>query len=309
MPHHREVDTINRRSGIAFAFLTPNLLGFMVFTFLPVLAALGLSLYRWDLFHAPSFVGLRNFVELLGWYQEDGQIHANDPGFWKYLGNTLFLMMGIPVNMAAALFIALVLNQKIRGRVFFRTVFFLPTICTGVGVMLLWMWIYNPEFGLLNHLLSLVGVEGPSWLRSYAWAKPSIMIMGLWGAMGGTNMIIYLAGLQGIPPELYEAADIDGASSAAKFWYVTLPALTPTTFFIFITSVIGGFQGGFDAAYVMTRGGPDGATTTISYYIFEHAFQWFNMGYAATIAVVLFALVLLVTLVNWKFGGKRVQYV
>jgi len=274
-----------------------------------VLVALGLSLYRWDLFHAPDFVGLKNFADLLGWYHDDGQLRANDPEFWKYLGNTLFLMMGIPVNMAAALFIALVLNQKLRGRVVFRTVFFLPTICMGVGVMLLWMWIYNPEFGLINHLLSLVGVQGPAWLKSYAWAKPSIMIMGLWAAMGGTNMIIYLAGLQGIPPELYEASEIDGAGPWQQFLSITLPSLTPTTFFIFITSVIGGFQGGFDAAYVMTRGGPDGATTTISYYIFNHAFQWFNMGYAAAIAVVLFALVLIVTLINWRFGGKRVEYV
>lgn len=301
---------MKRNQGLAATiFLAPNLIGFLTFTFLPVIAALVLSLCRWDLFSEPSFAGVRNFVDLLGWYREGGRIHANDPEFWKYLGNTLFLMMGIPINMAAALFIALVLNQKLRFRVFFRTIFFLPTICMGVGVMLLWMWIYNPEFGLLNHLLAAVGIHGPSWLKSYAWAKPAIMLMGLWAAMGGTNMIIYLAGLQGIPPELYEAADIDGASGWHRFWYITFPSLTPTTFFIFITSVIGGFQGGFDAAYIMTRGGPDGATTTISYYTFLHGFQYFNMGYAAAIAVVLFFLVLIVTLVNWKFGGKRVEYV
>ncbi|HOM80587.1 MAG TPA: sugar ABC transporter permease [Armatimonadota bacterium] len=298
-----------RENLTALAFLSPNLIGFLIFTLLPVLAGFLLSLCHWDLFHPPRFVGLRNFVDLLGWYTDEGKVHANDPRFWKYLGNTFFLMMGIPINMAASLLLAMVLNQKLVGRTFFRTIFFLPTICMGVGVMLLWMWILNPEFGLLNYLLSLVNIQGPAWLKSYAWAKPSLMMMQLWVAMGGTSMILYLAGLQGIPPELYEAADVDGASGWDRFRHITLPLLTPTTFFIFITSVIGGFQGGFDAAYIMTRGGPDGATTTISYYIFSHAFEWFNMGYAAAIAVVLFGLVLVVTLINWRYGGKRVHYV
>ena len=298
-----------RHNWTALAFLTPNLLGFALFTSLPVLAAFALSLFRWDLFHAPKFVGLQNFVDLLGWHAEDGQTKMNDPEFWKYLGNTLFLMMAIPINMAGAMFLAIVLNQKIRGRVLFRTIFFLPTICAGVGVMLLWKWIYNPEFGLLNYLLSLVGIKGPLWLQSYHLAKPSLMLMGLWSGIGGTSMVLYLAGLQGISPELYEAAEIDGANAWQKFAHITYPMLMPTTFFIFITSVIGGFQGGFESAYVMTGGGPAGATTTISYYIYNHAFQWFNMGYAATIAVVLFGLVLLVTLLNWRYGGRRVQYV
>jgi multiple sugar transport system permease protein len=134
------------------------------------------------------------------------------------------------------------------------------------------------------------------------------MIMGFWGSMGGTSMILYLAGLQGISPQLYEAAEIDGANAWHKFRYITFPMLSPTTFFIFITSVIGGFQGGFQAAYVMTKGGPNGATSTISYYIYNHAFQWFNMGYAAAISVVLFAMVFVVTMINWRFGGRKVNY-
>ncbi len=324
--------TIHRRRNLTgFLFLAPNLLGFLVFTAVPVGAAFTLSLFQWDLFHPPRFVGLQNFVDLLGWFRDAEGRHLADPRFWKYLWNTLFLMTAIPIQMAASLFLAIVLNQKIRGRVLFRTVFYLPTVCAGVGIMLLWMWIYNPEFGLFNTLIKAIvdvfnagavrlahlfpgvsvrplTVPQPPWLKGYHWAKPSLMIMRVWGGMGGTSMILYLAGLQGISPELYEAAEIDGAGPWQRFRHITLPMLTPTTFFIFITSVIGGFQGGFDAAYVMTRGGPDGATTTISYYIFNHAFRWFNMGYAAAIAVVLFFIVFAVTLVNWKYGGRKVNY-
>ena len=299
-----------RRSNLTgFAFLAPNMTGFLVFTLIPVTAAFGLSLFEWNLFQPPQFVGLRNFVDLLGISSDEAGGYCNDPRFWKFLGNTFFLMMNIPICMAASLFLAIVLNQKIKGRVIFRTVFYLPTICSGIGIMLLWMWVFNPEFGLANSVLKLVGIRGPLWLKSYHWAKPSIMLMGLWGAMGGTSMILYLAGLQGVPPQLYEAAEIDGATTWQQFRHITFPMLTPTTFFIFITGVIGGFQGGFQAAYVMTQGGPNGATSTISYYIYNHAFQWFNMGYAAAISVVLFGLVFVVTLINWKFGGKKVNYV
>ena len=298
-----------RNNAAALAFLAPNLMGFLVFTSVPVIAAFALSLFRWDLFSPPRFVGLANYIDLLGWHTEDGATKANDSDFWQYLGNTLFLMLVIPLNMAGSMFLAIVLNQKLRCRVLFRTVFFLPTVCAGVGIMLLWKWLYNPEFGLLNHLLSLVGIDGPLWLQSYPWAKPSLMIMTLWVGVGGVNMILYLAGLQGVSPELYEAAEIDGAGAWGKFVHITYPMLMPTSFFIFITSMIAGFQGGFEMAYVMTRGGPAGATTTVSYYIYNHAFQFFNMGYAATIAVVLFALVFVVTLLNWRYGGRRVQYV
>jgi len=298
-----------RKNFVALAFLSPNLLGFLVFTSFPVIFALGLSLFRWDLFHSPQFVGLQNFSDLLGWSSENGGRTANDPEFWKYLGNTLFLMIGIPINIGASLVLALVLNQKLPGRVFFRSIFYLPSLCAGVGLMLLWLWIYNPELGLLNYLLARFSIRGPDWLNSYHWAKPSLMLMGLWGAMGGANMIIFLAGLQRVPPELYEAARMDGANAWQCFRHITWPMLMPTTFFILITSVIFGFQGDFDSVYVMTRGGPEGATTTLSYYIFNHAFQWFNMGYAAAITAVLFVLVLILTLLLWRFGGKEMHYV
>jgi multiple sugar transport system permease protein len=218
-------------------------------------------------------------------------------------------MMGIPIGMALSLALAVLVNQRLRGTVFFRSVFFLPSVCSGVALLMLWSWLYNPEFGLINQSIrALTGSEGPPWLTHTAWAKPALIIMGLWTNMGGRNMLLYLAALQGIDPTLYEAADIDGAGAWAKFRRITWPMLSPTTFFIFIMSVIGGFQTGFEQAYVMTKGGPAGSTTTLSYYIFTEAFVELNMGYASAIAWFLFLLVFLVTLINWKFGGRLVHY-
>ncbi len=255
-----------------------------------------------------KWIGFENFFRLLWFHYEGGLPIANDPLFWKYLGNTGFLMLVIPFSMAGSLLLAIIMNQRLKGIVFFRTVYFLPSISAGVALFMLWRWIYNPDFGLLNSFLAKLGIIGPAWLSSIAWAKPALMIMGFWTAIGGYNMILYLAGLQGIDPGLYEAASIDGANSWQKFRNVTWPMLSPTTFFVFIMSVIGGFQGGFQAAYIMTGGGPAGATTTISYYIYNNAYQWFKMGYAASIAWVLFILVFCVTILNWKVGGKVVNY-
>ena len=264
---------------------------------LPILAALFLAFVKWDMLSPMEFVGFANFKKLL-----------SEPDFWKFSYNTVFLMLVIPVQMLGSLFLAIALNQKLKGIVVFRTIYFLPTICSGVALLILWKWIYDYENGLFNMMLARLGIEGPNWLGSIAWAKPAIMIMTFWTAVGGYNMILYLASLQGISPDLYEAADIDGASQWQRFWSITWPLVSPTTFFIFITSVIGGFQGGFEAAYILTRGGPAHATTTISYYIYNHAYQWFNMGYASAISWVLFIAVFLATAINWKFGGKRVVY-
>jgi multiple sugar transport system permease protein len=295
------------RSITAFAFLSPNLLGFLAFELLPVSATVILSLFRWDLFTPPCFVGLQNFEDLLGFTRRDGSMEWNDPYFWKYLGNTLFLMLSIPLTMAGALLLAILLNQELRGRNLFRMIFFLPSISGGVGMLLLWRYVLNAEFGLINQGLAFFGIEGPNWLGSYHWAKPSLILISVWAGVGGVGMLIYLAALRGIPRELYEAAQIDGAGPWAKFRNITWPQLAPATFFIFVTSIIGGFQGGFSLAYVLTRGGPDGATTTIDYFIYQHGFEFFNMGYAAAIAVVLFAIVLLATLLQWRLGKEAVS--
>jgi len=223
-------------------------------------------------------------------------------------------MFSIPVCMMASLGLAIALNRKIKGESVFRTLFFLPSICPGVAVAILWLWILNPDFGMLNNVLYWIGkflgfnLPGPLWLNSLGWSKPSLMLMNFWVAIGGFNMILYLAALQGIPRDFYEAAEIDGANGWQKFWAITWPQISPTTFFIFIMSVIGGFQGGFMQAYIMTGGGPGGATTTLEYYIFNNLYVWQNVGYAAAIAWFLFVVIFVVSLINWRFGGKLVNY-
>ncbi|OGX03099.1 MAG: hypothetical protein A3G87_09495 [Omnitrophica bacterium RIFCSPLOWO2_12_FULL_50_11] len=289
-----------------YGFLLPNFVGFLVFTSLPVLASLLLSFMTVDLIAEPKiyqFVGLKHFRDLL-----------SDPDFWKYCWNTVVLMAAIPFSIAGSLLLALGLNQRLKGVVFFRTIYFLPTICSGVAIYVLWRLIYNPDFGALNTGIAAFGqflglrLEGPNWLTDEAWAKPAIIIMSVWQQVGGYNMILYLAALQGVPRDLYEAAEIDGANGWQKFWSVTWPQISPTTFFIATMSIIGGFQTGFDQAYILTGGGPNGATTTIMYYIFNNFYIWQKMGYAAAISWVLFIVIFAVTLLKWKVFGKLVYY-
>ncbi|MFA6320968.1 MAG: sugar ABC transporter permease [Candidatus Omnitrophota bacterium] len=297
-----------------YLFILPNFLGFAIFTLVPVILSFLLSFVSWDMLSAPKFIGLANFINLVGFHKEAGLFVANDPLFWKCLGNTLYLMMIIPIEIMASLGLALIVNHKIKGINLFKTIYFLPTITNGVAICLLWAWIYNFDFGLLNNIIikfgNLLGVhlQGIPWLTSTAWAKPSLMMMGLWIMMGGYNMILFLAALQGVPRELYEAAEIDGAGSWERFWAITWPMISPTTFFIAVMAVIGGFQGGFMQAYIMTGGGPDRSTTTLEYLIYNHLYSWQHVGYAAGIAWFVFIIVFLVTLFNWRFGGKLVQY-
>lgn len=306
----RRRSTRRGETAAAALFLAPNVSGFLVFTFLPILAALALSLAEWDPIAEPlsqiRFVGLKNFANLLVFHQSKGGWQANDPDFWQFTGNTLFLMLAIPASMVLSFALALALHQKLRGIIVFRTIYFLPSIASGVGTLILWIWIFNPQYGPTNMALRMAGVKGPNWLQDYFWAKPAVMLMGLATTVGGPNAVLYLAGLQDVPQDLYEAATLDGAGAWARFRHVTWPALRPVTFFIFVMSVIDGFQGGFDVAYVMTQGGPDGATTTLSYYIWRQAFQFFHLGYAASVAVVQFAAVAAVTALLWRYGGEAV---
>jgi len=279
-----------------YTFLLPNITGFLIFTFLPVLASLVLAFCQWDIITKIKFVGVSNFVRLI-----------QDKLFWKYFYNTVYFMLGIPIGMAVSLSLALLMNQKLRGIVFFRTIYFMPVVSSMVAVALLWRWIYNPDFGLLNSFLRMIGLRNPpQWLASTAWAKPAIMIMWIWKG-AGYNMVLYLAALQGIPQQLYEAAEIDGANSWQSFWNITFPMLAPTNFFIVITGIIGGFQA-FGELYVMTGGGPAGSTTTVVYYIYNNAFQWFKMGYASAISWFLFLIIFSITLLQWKYAGQKVEY-
>ncbi|MFA6293480.1 MAG: sugar ABC transporter permease [Victivallales bacterium] len=485
--------TSNFLAGIGF--LSPNIIGFLAFTTIPLLFSMVLAFSNWDLrlhnmFHEESikFVGMKNFFQLF---------HERD--FWKFLGNTLFFMIGAPVAIAGSLIAAILLNKDLKGKksgVFkiifpgsilfvscvmltlvgmgaaaltilivgvvgvtivsgilfgqtvYRTLFYLPNFTSGVAVFILWKKLYSPQTGpinavldkplasvgnvvnatpswvisaggwvflligtyillrvvrtLVNHwkegdlghcalgfsiffailpsffavlwapspyaklaipalavagllfylsfnlrvrefpcpiwhgigtgfmisMVSLVpmfiligfavalanlpalssdGLQPPDWLTSYNWAKPAIMLMGLWGAIGSNNMLLYLAGLSNVPPELEEAADIDGASSFQKFWHVTWPQLAPITFFIVVMTVIGGLQGGFEMARTMTQGGPAGSTTTLSYFIYSEGFTTGRLGYSSAISWVLFAMVFSITMFNWKFGSKYVN--
>lgn len=314
-----DLKTRHRETIVAYLFLLPNLLGFLIFTSLPVLVSLVLSfmdaqLATWPNVISAKFIGFDNFIKILGFHMKDGAWVMNDPRFWQCTGNTLFLMMAIPIQIFGSLILALIMNNKMKGIVTFRTIYFLPTISNGVAICLLWQWIYNPNFGLLNSMIAKTGsilgitLQGPQWLSSTALAKPSLMIMGIWIAIGGYNAILYLAALQNIPRDFYEAAAIDGASAWQRFWSITWPMISPTTFFITIMSVIFGFQGGFMQAYIMTGGGPHWATTTLEYFIFKNLYDWHHVGYAATIAWFLFIVIFIITMINWRFGGKLVNY-
>lgn len=296
---------MNRREGVAaLAFLLPSFIGFLLFTLWPVVATFLLSFTSWDVLTPPRWVGWSNFENLLGFRHGAEGWSANDSEFWKYFGNTMFLLLSLPLTMICSLALALLLNRKIRFAYGYRLIFFLPSILAGIAIFYLWKWIYHPDYGLINAFLAHFHIVGPKWLADAQWAKPSLILMGVWLTAGGQSMLIYLAALQGIPADLYEAAKIDGANSWQRFRAVTWPALAPVTFFILVMGVINGLQGGVESAYVMTQGGPEGSTTTLGYYIYSKAYEQFQMGYAAAIAWILFVVVLGVTILNWRFGRK-----
>lgn len=285
-----------REAFAAYCFLLPGLVPMIVFVLWPIVAGLALSLLRWNLLQPWTFVGPANYVRLLG-----------DAEFWKALRVSGTFMAGVvPAGVALSLVLALALNRGRRGVVVYRTLYFMPVVTATVAIALLWRWLYAGEVGLINTLLSLVGIAGPDWLGDTAWALPAVMIMSVWKGLGYT-MVLFLAGLQGIPEHLYDAAKIDGASAWARFRHVTLPLLSPTTFFIVVVGVIGGLQV-FDQVFVMTGGGPARATVTVSYFIYETGFKLLNMGYAAAIAFVLFLIIFGATLLQWRLQNRWVHY-
>jgi multiple sugar transport system permease protein len=286
---------LQREETIAgYLFILPNFLGFLAFSLLPIGFAFYIAFTEWNLAGAPKFVALENFDTLI-----------HDPLFWKTLFNTAYYtFVAVPTGVFIAFWLAILMNRKMPGTVFFRTVYFLPQITITVAAAIVWAWLYNPEFGLFNYLLEKIGIEGPRWLQSTTWAMPAIIIMGNWHGIGFA-MLILLAGLQGIPDELYEAAELDGANSWQGLRYITVPMLTPTIFFVVVTSLIGAFQG-FDQFYVMTNGGPAKSTTTLVMYIFQNGFSFFKMGYGASLAFVLFLCILVVTLIQWQLANRWV---
>jgi multiple sugar transport system permease protein len=266
------------------------MIGVLAFVLGPVVAALGMSFTEWQMGFSPTWIGLRNYV-----------VELNEPLFWTSLKNTAYYTVGaIPLGMLVSLLLALALNQPIRFRTVYRTIFFMPVVTSVVAVALVWAWLYNPDFGIINSLLGAIGIQGPGWLTSLKWAMPSVIFMSVWHSMG-YNMVILLSGLQGIPEHLYDAAKIDGANRWQEFLNVTLPMLSPTTFFILIVSVIGSFQV-FGQVYMMTRGGPANATHVLVLRIFNLAFRFFRMGQAAALAWILFVIIMALTLVQFRYS-------
>jgi multiple sugar transport system permease protein len=277
-------------------FISPSLVGLILFSVIPILASLGLTLFEWDLLTPPRFAGLGNFQRLI-----------HDQNFWAALGHTLYFIAGyIPLVMVIALGVAVILNQKLRGVIFFRAAFFIPVVSAWVAVALLWKWIFNPKFGIVNYLLGLVGIAGPAWLFDPQWAMPAVIITSVWKDIGFV-MVMFLAGLQGISEEYYDAAAIDGAGAWQRFWYITLPLLSPTTFFATIISLINSFQV-FDQVWIMTGGGPAGATSVLVEQIAKNAFEYSRMGYAATLSWTLFLLVFAATIFQMRLQRRWVTY-
>jgi len=287
---------IDRPAFWGFLFTTPWLIGFLVFTAGPMLTSLYLSFTKYDL-NTMQFVGTKNYHKLL----------FDDPIFLKSLRVTVtYALFAVPLGVTGSLGLALLLNLKLRGQRFFRTFFYLPAIVPSVASAVLWMWIFNSDYGLLNYALGIFGIGGVEWLSDEKYALSAIILMSLWG-IGGSRMIIFLAGLQGISDTYYEAARLDGASVWQQFRYVTVPQLSPVIFFNVILGVIGSFQV-FNSVYVMTNGGPNNATLTYALNLFRNAFEYFKFGKASAMAWILFVILLVITGIQFWTSKRWVHY-
>lgn len=284
-----------RGVGIGLLFVSPWLLGFLALTLYPILASAYLSFTDYRVLAPPRWVGWANYHDLL----------TDRDYFWPSLANTAFMFLEVPLSLVLGLALALLLDLKLRGIALYRTIFFLPSIVPTVAGAMLWLWVLNPEHGLLNAGLRGLHLPGPPWLASPLWAKPGMILMDLWGVGGG--MVIYLAALQGVPLALYEAAALDGANGWQRLRHVTLPAISPVIFFNLIMGVIGTFQY-FTQTFVMTQGGPDNATLFYALYLYQNAFQYFHMGLACAQSWLLFLVTLAATALVFKTSARWVYY-
>nr|WP_201470876.1 sugar ABC transporter permease [Microbacterium hydrocarbonoxydans] len=284
-----------REHLVAAAFVAIPVLGFLIFIAYPLLFSFYASFTKWNGLSDPVFNGLDNYAEMFA-----------DPYFWQAMGNTVFMMIGIPIGLVLSLLLALALNRKMRGTTFFRTVYYVPVISSLAAVAILWQWAYNGDFGLINQVLAIFGIDGPNWLQNADTAKPAIVIMSVWKGLG-FSMLLYLAALQSVPRHLYEAAAIDGANAFQQFRHITIPMLSPVTFFLVVTSIIGGAQIFIEINIMTPTGGPEFSTASIVWYIWQKAFNYLQMGYATAMSVVLGLLVFVITAIQFRIN-RRFQF-
>jgi multiple sugar transport system permease protein len=298
-PARQGMSKMQRREMLeGLLYLSPWIIGFIVFVAGPLLASAFMSFTKYNVLRPPKFIGLNNYIFAF----------TKDDLFLPSIGRSFYYaLLLVPLSMILSLLVALLLNQKLKATTFWRTLFFLPTLTPLVATALLWRWMLNPDVGLVNFLLSQVGIKGPGWLNSIEWAVPALVLMGLWASVGGSRMIIFLAALQDVPQELLEAAEIDGAGRWAKFTNITLPFITPSIFFNLVLGIIFALRT-FEVAFVSTAGGPARATWFISLHIYQNAFVSFDMGYASALAWLLFLLLFGLTYIQFLFSGRWVFY-
>lgn len=290
-------DITNKQQFWGYLFLSPWVIGFLIFGIYPIIMSMYYSLCQYDVLRVPQFIGLRNYEELL----------FQDKYFWHSIWNTLFyLIVRTPLVIIGSLMLAVLVNNTLKGIKAFRTIYFVPSIISGVILSVLWMWLLNPEYGLLNLTLDFFGIQGPLWLLDPDWSKPSIILMSVW-SIGGGRMLVFLAALQSIPKHLYEAIELDGGGWWNKFRHLIVPSISPVIFLWVIMEVIFALQV-FVEAYVMTKGGPLNSTLFYNLYLYNKAFDDFDMGYASAMAWILFLIATIITYVQFKFSNKWVHY-
>lgn len=286
-PQRRRLTMTRREARWCYIFIAPAVLGIVLFSIGPMIASLWLSLTSYDMLSSPVWVGAQNYQDLFG-----------DPIFRKSLSVTLIYgAVSVPATMILALILAIMLNAKLPALKFFRSAYYLPSVISGVAVAMLWKWMFNGEYGLINAALATIGIHGPSWLTDEHWALRALIFMSLWGF--GGSMLIYLAGLQAVPKELYEAAKVDGASTFRQHLHVTIPMLSSVTLFNLVLGIINSLQV-FAEPFVLTQGGPNNSTLLLSVYLYQNAFQYLKMGYASAIAWVAFAIIMVLTLLVFR---------
>jgi multiple sugar transport system permease protein len=297
-PRRRYSRSRRRQNVYGYLFLLPWLIGFFGLFLGPGLASLGFSFTQYDVLSPPKFIGLGNYVKMF----------TDDDLFWPSLGRTFYYAaLGVPLGVFSSMCLAILLNTKVRGITVFRTLFFMPSLVPLVASAVLWTWLLNGDFGILNQGLRAIGLDPPGWFSDRKWAIPSLIMMGLWQGAGGTRMIIFLAGLQGVPDELYDAASIDGAGAWRRIRHITIPLLTPTIFFNLVLGMIGALQT-FAAAFVATQGGPGFATWFFGLHIWKQAFDYFNMGYGAALAWFFAIIIITLTVLQQRLSERWVFY-